>query len=338
MYDEFERAVTGRSRGGPSLLGWVVISVGILFVVGMAGMGMAAFFVHRQVEHFAGGLVRQLEGGPADVGAALLSRLQSHTRLLDANPTEGLAYLRALPEGGTPETALLDLASLDLGSLGQSSGLRGRVDRSVVVRERPGGEERVVVREGPAEGGDVSVSLKGDRDGGYLIIKGQDGHVRFDLTRGEDGGSLVIDSNEGRVRFDLRRSEDGGELLVETEEGTLRFGAGDAAQARPDWVPTLGGIPSDPRQVYSLSSPEGFLGAVAWEGDAVPSEVLAAYKEWLEGEGYELQMEHRIRREGDREQASLWARQEGQKRVVFLVAGQEEGARSRVLLGFGEGK
>jgi hypothetical protein len=329
MYDEFERAVTGRSRKGPSLLGWMFIALGTVFVVGIAGMGLAAFYVHRQVEEFASGLVRQLQEGPASVGAALVSRLESHTRLLDADPGEGLTFLRNLPPDAPPEETILglgalDLASLNLESLGRASQDRERVERRVVVRERPAGT------------GEVSISMEGDGDGGHLVIRGRDGHVRFDLVREEDGGSLVIDSNEGRVRFDLRHSADGGELVVETDDGTFRFGAGDVARARPAWVPTLGGMPSDPRRVYSLTSPEGFLGAVSWEADGAPREVLADYREWLEGEGYELLMEHRLR-EGDQEQASLWARQEGQKRVVFLVAA-EDVSGTGVLLGYGEGR
>jgi hypothetical protein len=327
MYDEFERAVNGRSRVGPSLLGWVFLIVAILFVVGMAGMGLAAFYVHRQVEQFASGVVRQFQKGPAEMGAVVLAGLESHSRLLDADPVEGLAFLRNLPQDGSPEAGILDLASLDLAALGRASGAR----ETEVVRDRSGWE-----RAGRAGGDDVSVSLRGDRDGGYLVIRGRDGHVRFDLTRDEDGGSLVVDSNEGRVRFDLRRGDDGGELVVETEEGIMRFGAGDRAQALPRWVPRLGGIPSEPRSVYSLTSQEGFLGAVAWEGREPPAEVLATYRRWLEKEGYELQMEHRLK-DGDRDQGSLWARQEDQKRVVFLVA-DEDRSGTRVLLGYGEGK
>jgi hypothetical protein len=324
MYDEFERAVTGRTRRGPSALGWVLIALGGLFVMGIVGTAVAAFYVHRKVEQFASGVVRQIQRGPAEVGAAVLSGLESHSRLLEADPTEGLAFLRNLPSDGAPERAILDLAALDLSSMGRASEPRGSTERGSRGRDRSG------------EGGDVSVSMRGDRDGGYLVIRGRDGQVRFDLTRTDDGGSLVVDSDEGRVRFDLRRGDDGGELVVETEEGTLRFGAGDRARPMPNWVPRLGRIPSDPRSVYSLTSPEGSLGAVAWEGREPPEEVLASYRRWLEREGYELQMEHRLR-EGGRDQGSLWARQEGQRRVVFLVAAEEESV-TRVLLGYGEGK
>jgi hypothetical protein len=332
MYDEFERAVTGRTRGGPSPLGWVLIALGVLFVMGIVGTGVAAFYVHRKVEQFASGVVRQIQRGPAEVGAAVLSSLESHSRLLEADPTEGLAFLRNLPSDGAPERAILDLSALDLSSMGRASEGRNLAE----VEGREPAERGSRGRDRSGEGGDVSVSMRGDQDGGYLVIRGRDGQVRFDLTRTDDGGSLVVDSNEGRVRFDLRKGDDGGELVVETEEGTLRFGAGDRAQALPGWVPRLGRIPSEPRSVYSLTSPEGFLGAVAWEGREPPAEVLASYRGWLEKEGYELQVEHRLR-EGGRDQGSLWARQEGQRRVVFLVAAEDE-AGTRVLLGYGEGK
>ncbi len=329
MYDEFERAVTGKSRSGPSPLGWVFIAVGILFLIGVVGAGATAFYVHRKVEQFAGGLVRQFQQGPAEIGAAVVSGLESHARLLEADPLEGLAFLRNLPQDASPEKALMELASLDLASL-------ERMVRDRPPESRTAGDRGSRGREPSSRGGDVSVSMRGDRDGGYLFIQGKDGHVRFDLVREGDGGSLLIDSNEGQVRFDLKRSADGGELVVETEEGTFRFGAGDGAQAPPAWVPRLGGMPADPRRVYSLASQEGFLGAVAWETEGSPRDLLASYRGWLEAEGYELQVEHRLR-DGDRDHGSLWARNEALGRVVFMVADHDR-SRVRILLGYGEGE
>jgi hypothetical protein len=77
------------------------------------------------------------------------------------------------------------------------------------------------------------------------------------------------------------------------------------------------------------------MGAVAWEADGSPGDVLSYYSEWLEGEGFELKDARRVRQDGGADQASLWARNENTGRVVFLVAGQEDGT-TKVLLGYGE--
>ena len=104
----------------------------------------------------------------------------------------------------------------------------------------------------------------------------------------------------------------------------------------PGWVQRIDGMPADPQRVYSLTSQEGFMGAVAWQGDGSPQDVISFYREWLEGEGYELRAEHRLREEGN-DRGSLWARNEDAGRVVFLVAELEEGM-TNILLGYGEGE
>ena len=126
----------------------------------------------------------------------------------------------------------------------------------------PGGRPTgITEREGI---GDRFPDVESCRGGGLS----EDGQVRFDVVRTDGGGYLTINSSEGEVRFDLVRGDHGGELVVRSEKGTLRFGAGEAAEAMPGWVPRLDAMPSDPEGVYSLTSREGFLGAVTWQSDS----------------------------------------------------------------------
>ena len=48
MYDEFERAVTGKSGEKLSFFGWLSIAVGTLFVLGIVGVGLAAVRVKHE--------------------------------------------------------------------------------------------------------------------------------------------------------------------------------------------------------------------------------------------------------------------------------------------------
>jgi hypothetical protein len=93
-------------------------------------------------------------------------------------------------------------------------------------------------------------------------------------------------------------------------------------------------MPSDPQRVYSLSTEEGYMGAVAWQGDSSPQEIISFYRDWLEGEGFDLRSENR-KRGRNTDQWSLWARHEESGRVVFLV-GTEDAEATRILLGYGE--
>ena len=183
--------------------------------------------------------------------------------------------------------------------------------------------------------GQIRFDLKKTDDGGFLSIDSDDGQVRVDLIKGEDGGSLVINSEDGEVRFDVQGGENGGSMVVRTDESTLHFGAGDEAQGMPGWVRRADGMPSDPQKVYSLESQDSFMGAVAWESEESARELLAFYRGWLEGEGFELSSEHSFHGEGS-DGGSLWARNEETGRVVFLVVGEEDGLTD-LLLGYGEG-
>lgn len=78
------------------------------------------------------------------------------------------------------------------------------------------------------------------------------------------------------------------------------------------------------------------MGAVAWQGDGSARDILTFYRDWLEGKGFDIRSQQRSR-EGGAEANSLWARNEGTGRVVFLVAGEEDGA-TKALLGYGEKK
>lgn len=356
MYDEFERAVTGKSHEGLSFLGWLTVALGTLFTLGVVGAGLTAYYVHARVSDFAdeisrgasSGLVQASDVASAAAAAAMVDRLESHARLLDTSPEDGLALLQDLGSGA-PSDAFVDrilggsVESL-MGRTGSSVDPPEGLGRHVAVVRSEDGEVRVnVVREADggslvidSDDGRVRFNLRKTADGGFLAIDSDDGQVRFDLVRSDDGGSLIIRSDDGEVRFDVVRGEDGGSLVLRTEDGTFRFDAGSEARAMPGWVRRVDGMPEDPEPVYSLESPDGVLGAVTWQGDGSPQEIISFYRSWLEGQGYELRAEHRLNREGE-DRASLWARNENDGRMVFVLA-EQDAEVSRVLLGYGEGE
>lgn len=347
MYDEFERAVTGKSREGLSFLGWLSIALGTLFALGIVGVGLAAVHIKSQVAHIAHEVVAELETGPARAAAEMVERFESHTELLTATPDEGVLLLQDLGSGPPAEAFMEDFFGGSLEILAEDQDLKldlkgteeggfldirseeGRVRMDLERRE--GGGSLVI----DSEDGQVRFDLMKTDDGGYLTIDSEDGQVRFDLIKGDDGGSLVINSDEGEVRFDVRGGEDGGSLMIRTPEESFRFGAGNEADAMPRWVPRAQWMPRDPQRVYSLESEEGSLGAVAWQGEVSAEEILGFYKSWLEGEGYELRSEHRLREEG-RHKGSLWARNDADGRVLFVATEQMDG-ETKILLGYGQG-
>jgi hypothetical protein len=347
MYDEFERAVTGKSREGLSFLGWLSIAVGTLFVLGIVGVGLAAVHLRSQVVHIAHEVAQGLEAGPAMAAEEMVHRFESHTHLLSIPPEEGIAMLQNLGSGPPAEAFMEDFfsGSMEIFSEDQDVklDLQGTEERGFLDIKSEEGRVRMDLQRSEgggslvieSEDGQVRFDLKRTDDGGFLSIDSEDGQVRFDLIKGDDGGSLVINSEDGQVRFDVKGGDNGGSLVIQTPDEMFRFGAGDGAEAMPGWVSRADWMPKDPQRVYSLASEEGNLGAVTWQGDTSAEEILGFYKSWLEGEGYELQSERRLREEG-RSQGSLWARNEADGRMVFVATEQMDG-QTKILLGYGEG-
>lgn len=320
MYDEFERAVTGRpARAGMSVLGWLVAGFGFLALVGVVGAGFAIARAVDKAKDVAWNVAHELD---ADRAGAALAQLDAHTAMvLSLQPEEGLAYLEDLSSGDPAEAFV---ARMGDGALEPFRELRD-LGRLTEPAAGPGGIE--VKR-------DVRVHLDRAGDGGSLTIDADGERVRFDLVKTGSGGSLSITSADGDVRFDVSGGEDGGHLVIRSDEASLRLGVGGDAEGIPGWVPRFEGIPSEPEPVLSLESDAGTLGAVAWEGSASPAEVLAFYRAELEAAGYVLQDQVRRTAEGH-DEGSFWARHEDGRRVVFVVARAEAG-RTGVLLGYGD--
>ena len=100
MYDEFERAMTGRSSGtGMSVLGWLAAAFGFVFLVGLVGIGFALNRVAHKAEDFA----RDFDVGNGLAGLAMLADLESQTELIGMDPDRGLEFLRSLEPGDPTE-------------------------------------------------------------------------------------------------------------------------------------------------------------------------------------------------------------------------------------------
>ena len=352
MYDEYERALG--VRRGRSAWVWFLVAFGLFAAVGVT----ATFFaVRRGVNAVQERLATlDLDGAAARV----VEGLDDHAALLRAEPDEGLAFLRTL-DGAEPSKSLLrDLVPRNLGALAAASNepredrARSRsLDQERSAPEdrrtftfRAGGDELRIDLDRDEDGGSLTIGSAGETlsldlvrtdDGGFLTIRDGEDEARIDLLRTEDGGRLTIDAPDGQVRFDLRERDGGGSLVVETDrDEVLRLGLGSDARAMPRWVPRRPAMPSDPEPVYSLTSDEGALGAVSWEERASAEEVVAEYAAGLERDGFRLESEAQDRG-GSVERSALWARTPDPERFVFVLA-QDDGVRTRVLLGFGEAR
>jgi hypothetical protein len=166
MYDEYERAVTGRTRprlGAGAIFG--LILAGFLFT-GVAATVAGYFFVRTKVSQ----AIERFEANPALTAAHMLARLDPQLRVLE-EVAEGSQV--ALRDARTGEVARFDFQDLVEGSL----------------RIRGG------------DGEDVSIDLRGDESGGSLVIDADGERLRVDLQRKADGATLVIDGPEGQMRL-----------------------------------------------------------------------------------------------------------------------------------------
>lgn len=333
MYDELERAVGGgRPRRGWSILG-AFLALSALFVVGGV---VAAGFAMRSAVSRVESLARSFEAGALSTGAELAARLAGSRELLALEPAGGVAFLRTLDEGDPGAAFLAERIRTDFGRDRFLAPARNLGEQAAGAATEPGeGDEGGFLVLGSGEDR-VRLDFARNPDGGNLTIRSRDGESRFDLVRSEQGGVLTIRSDGEEVRFDLQRSDEGGTLTVESSGETLRVGVGDRARGVPGWVPLLPGMEGALAPVYSLEGGEGVLGGASWEGSASPREVMDIYRTRLQGEGYELEMQHG-RRDGTGDEGSLWARNPDTGRVVFVLARGDDGG-SRVLLGYGEGE
>lgn len=176
MYDEFERAVTGKSRKGLPLLAWVGIALGLFFVLGVVGVGFAAYRVASHVEEF----VEEFEGSPAMMAAEMLSEMEPAMEILAADPEMTRNIVRSLQEEDWVGWQKLEKWE------GWEEEAADQLDGSFRFR---------------TEEGEVTAQLKGGEDGGFLVVRSPEGQVRFDLIKGDEGGELLIRTQEETIRL-----------------------------------------------------------------------------------------------------------------------------------------
>jgi len=323
MYDEFERAVTGKSREGLPAFGWILIVLAFLFLFGIVGAGFAAHRVarkiHREVSrHQAAELARELNGLDAEIAA----ELEGLDTEIAAEVAAALAEVEAELGGQLGEESRDFTATILSRIQPRLERLAGDPDSGLSLLQHLGSS-------------DYPERALRDVLEGSLRIRTEEGELTADLWKGEDGGSLVIETPDGEeIRIDVAKEEGGGELVIRTEEKVVRFGAGTAAEGLPGWIPKVRGMPSDPTHLFSALSDEGGLGAVSWETDRSPGAVLDFYRRELEDSGYRIREEHSARRHGTFE-GGFWAEQDAHDRVIFIAVSKEDG-KTRVLLGYGE--
>lgn len=311
MHDEFERAMTGRTpRKGLSPLGWVLAGTGLLVTVGMVGAGFAVRRVVSRVDRRIERVTHRFGATPSLAVANVIGRLAQAPDLVSMEPESGLSLIS-------------DLANGDFG---------GEVQRVMEQADfrMPDGSAHPDATGATGAPAAPEVAI----DGRSVNIKSADGNVAISLRGARNGGFLTIDSDQGKVRFDLRADDNGGHLTVSTDDGTFDVTLGREAARQPGWVDDVAVLPFDAQPVASLSSEDAQMGALVWKGEEAPGEVLLRYQDRLDAAGYEVRVRESFRQSGV-EQASLWARNEADGRMLFLVARRAQG-RTDVLLGFGE--
>ncbi len=341
MYDEFERALTGRpAKSGLSPFGWVLAGAGLLAAVGVVGAGVVAFDVaHRveRVQHRFERMHHRIGGVPTAVLGSMTARLARMPDLVSMDPERGVAMLADLDGSGDRSDLLRSLMGADVrlpdGSAHPDAPAAPDAPAGPDAPTGPAAPVAPTPSVAPAAPAAPNVPALA-ADGGSVHIRSDRGDVAIRLRRTDGAGFLTIDSDKGHVRFDLRGDDDGGRLDISTDDGQVAIALGHEADGRPGWVDHLYAVPSGADPVLSLSSDQAQMGAVAWKGDEAPGAVLVGAQSALEAQGYQVRVRDSFR-QGDVEHAALWARNETDGRMVFVVAHREH-RRTNVLLGYGE--
>ncbi|MEX2465595.1 MAG: hypothetical protein WD995_01710 [Gemmatimonadota bacterium] len=181
---------------------------------------------------------------------------------------------------------------------------------------------------------DELVSMDPER--GLALLSDLDGTDRpAELLKAIATPLRASDISVQRDALEIIGGEDDGRIRIVTDEGRVEAAFGDDAERMPSWAESLARVRGRAQPVISLTSERGRLGAVAWEADEGAPMLLASFLESLEAEGYEVKVEHRARN-GTEEHGSLWARNEADGRMVFMVAHRDDRGRTGVLMGYGE--
>jgi len=323
MYDEFERAVTGKPKKGIPVFGWVLIAVAFLFMFGIVGVGFAAYKTATVVRNEISG---QINGELARELAEMERELAVELGEVDGQfASEIAAALREArselednfgDEAPAYATNLLSRMGPDLSTILENPAMGLAILQDLGSSDHPEEALRDVLE-------------------GSLRIRTGDGEVSADLWSGEDGGSLVIQGTDGQeLTLDLVRADEGGALIIRSSDGTMKLGAGTEAAGLPGWVTAMDGIPGDPTPLFSMESDDGALGAVTWTTGDSPESVVDAQREHLSEEGYRIRQDYSSRSHGELDMG-FWAENPESDRVVFLSASMEDGM-TRILLGYGE--
>lgn len=308
-HEEFERAMTGRApKKGMGPLGWTLVTFGFLFTVGIVGAGAIAYTVAHRVDH----VTQQLGLTGGVMAGNLATRVAQAPELVSMDPEQGVRMLSDMDRG-------------DFGKGFVKSLMNGKF-------RMPDGSAHPDAPDAPHAPGASRADIS--RDGGSVNIRSRDGSFSLRLDGGDNGGFLTIDSDNGSVRIDVQGDDDGGRLHISTGDDNIAVVVGDNADREPSWVDDLDRVPSAAQPVVSLTSDKAAMGAVAWESDDMPGDVLVRYQQALEDQGYEVRVSERFRQDGS-EHAALWARNEADGRMVFVVAVRDQGDTG-VFLGFGE--
>lgn len=159
--------------------------------------------------------------------------------------------------------------------------------------------------------------LESDDEAGTMTIlnkrTGEEVTLNFeDIQEGRFGWK----TDDGEVQFDAKGGDDGGMVTVTTPQGQTKYGAGASAGDVPGWVPVYSRA-RDVEVAFSTSGDQGEGGTFSAGTDDGMDTVADDYKERLEGDDYEVQVQ--ATQAGGESQTLLIAQKGGRSVTVSLT-------------------
>jgi hypothetical protein len=307
MYDEYERAVGSRSGSGISLLGWLGIAAVLVSLIGATG----AFFAYRYVKGQVHEIAEQLRplGSLAGVGES---------------PMVGAVIAQTLRAAGSSQDLDSDDVRYAITRAFDADDVREAITEAFDADD---------MREAITRAADASPRMRqtGDQSiEGQFRIRTDEGEFTANLDADDDRGRLVVRRPDGAVIVDLAADEEGGRLVIGADGEEIRIEAGDQARSgHPSWFTELGGSPRDARSIVSGSLGAADFGAVTWETDRDPIEIVERLRERLAEDGWRLEADHDLR-DGGASSASTIARLPAEGLTMVIAAGTEDGVTTVV--------
>lgn len=132
-----------------------------------------------------------------------------------------------------------------------------------------------------ANGEEVTVSFD-DLAEGKFSWSTSEGEFSVDASEAEAGGGITFSGPDGEASM---TTDESGAVTFTGPDGTATFQAGSNLENLPEWVPLYPEATST-EGTFNMATEEGVTGALAMRTTDSAEDVIAHYKDLLEGDGY----------------------------------------------------